>query len=493
MAFHSQRKNPYESFLKFREQEDGDITKLFDSFYKADSFQQIKDCFDAMCKYLEVDPNDHCNFYSNIKNKLNVWRAKAFFAKLDVKRAQYVYESDEVGKDIKALVIGGGPCGLRAAIEIALLGGKCIVLEKRSETTRNNVLALWPYVVEDLKGIGAKDFFPGFCVGGKDHISIRQLQCVLMKTALLLGVEIHIDAEYKDLVEPPDDQSSGMGWRCLVEPSSHSVSNYQFNTVIGADGKRHGLSGFKWNEFRGKLAIAITANFINRKTRSDSMVPEICGLSYIYDQQFFKDIKSKTDTDLENIVYYKASTHYFVFTAKKESLLLKGVLKQDYGSPSELLSKDNVNRENLIAFAREIADKATSHQIKNLEFALNKDSKEDVAMFDFTCLCSAQYASRFVERKGHRLLASIVGDSLLEPFWPTGTGAAIGFLGVFDSIWMIKQWFSGQYQPLEVLAEREMLYQILPQCTVKSLFKDYKQFSIDPSTRLVLEFTTCML
>lgn len=30
--------------------------------------------------------------------------------------------------------------------------------------------------------------------------------------------------------------------------------------------------------------------------------------------------------DLENIVYYKDNTHYFVMTAKKQSLLDKGVI-----------------------------------------------------------------------------------------------------------------------------------------------------------------------
>lgn len=32
--------------------------------------------------------------------------------------------------------------------------------------------------------------------------------------------------------------------------------------------------------------------------------------------------------DLENIVYYKDDTHYFVMTAKKNSLLKKGVIMQ---------------------------------------------------------------------------------------------------------------------------------------------------------------------
>lgn len=35
---------------------------------------------------------------------------------------------------------------------------------------------------------------------------------------------------------------------------------------------------------------------------------------------------SNLGIDLENIVYYKDDTHYFVMTAKKQSLLEKGVI-----------------------------------------------------------------------------------------------------------------------------------------------------------------------
>lgn len=41
-----------------------------------------------------------------------------------------------------------------------------------------------------------------------------------------------------------------------------------------------------------------------------------------------QDLKADTDIDLENIVYYKDDTHYFVMTAKKDSLLTKGVLRE---------------------------------------------------------------------------------------------------------------------------------------------------------------------
>ena len=40
-----------------------------------------------------------------------------------------------------------------------------------------------------------------FCVG------IRQLQCVLLKVALLFGVEVHESVAFEDLIPPPEDQS----------------------------------------------------------------------------------------------------------------------------------------------------------------------------------------------------------------------------------------------------------------------------------------------
>ena len=55
---------------------------------------------------------------------------------------------------------------------------------------------------------------------------------------------------------------------------------------------------------------------------------EISGVAFIFNQKFFHDLKESTRIDLENIVYYKDDTHYFVMTAKKASLLEKGVLKE---------------------------------------------------------------------------------------------------------------------------------------------------------------------
>lgn len=63
-----------------------------------------------------------------------------------------------------------------------------------------------------------------------------------------------------------------LGWRARFSPPDHPVSQYEFDALIGADGKRNTLQGFKRKEFRGKLAMAITANFINRHSEQEASV-----------------------------------------------------------------------------------------------------------------------------------------------------------------------------------------------------------------------------
>ncbi|VDP84900.1 unnamed protein product [Echinostoma caproni] len=66
----------------------------------------------------------------------------------------------------------------------------------------NNVLHLWPYLIEDLRALGAKTFFGKFCAGSIDHVSIRTLQCILLKAALLFGVQVFVGVTYRGLIEP---------------------------------------------------------------------------------------------------------------------------------------------------------------------------------------------------------------------------------------------------------------------------------------------------
>lgn len=79
-----------------------------------------------------------------------------------------------------------------------------------------------------------------------------------------------------------------------------------------------------------------------------------------------------------------------------------------------LLRKENVNQDALMSYAKEAADVSTGSQLPSLEYAHNHYGQPDVAMFDFTSIFQAEHASRVVERHGHKLLMTLVGDSLLE-------------------------------------------------------------------------------
>ncbi|XP_050312399.1 F-actin-monooxygenase MICAL2 isoform X2 [Anthonomus grandis grandis] len=455
--------------------------EYFEPFLNAATLKNILGYHRAMCDLLHLRPNVFPHFYPKLRANLTSWRAKALWKKFDARASHKCYGKGKACAGLRVLVIGAGPCGLRTAIEAQLLGAKVVVVEKRDRLSRNNVLHLWPFVIEDLRMLGAKKFFGKFCAGAIDHISIRQLQCILLKVALLLGVEIHTEVSFEGLIEPSAAEKTG--WRGQFKPEQHPVSQYEFDVIIGADGKRNTLQGFKRKEFRGKLAIAITANFINKKTEAEARVEEISGVAFIFNQKFFKELQEKTRIDLENIVYYKDDTHYFVMTAKKASLLEKGVIKQDLADTEKLLALANVDQERLHSYAREAADFSTNYKLPHLEFAVNHYGTPDVAMFDFTSMYAADYASKVVERNGTRLLMILVGDSLLEPFWPTGSGCARGFLSSLDAAWAIRSYCSGQMTPLDVLAERESIYRLLAQTTPDNLNKDWKAYTLDPATR----------
>ncbi|XP_076423976.1 F-actin-monooxygenase MICAL3 isoform X15 [Peromyscus maniculatus bairdii] len=456
---------------------------LFDHFVQATTCKGTLRAFQELCDHLELKPKDYRSFYPKLKSKLNYWKAKALWAKLDKRGSHKDYKKGKACTNTKCLIIGAGPCGLRTAIDLSLLGAKVVVIEKRDAFSRNNVLHLWPFTIHDLRGLGAKKFYGKFCAGAIDHISIRQLQLILLKVALILGIEIHVNVEFQGLVQPPEDQENErIGWRALVHPKTHPVSEYEFEVIIGGDGRRNTLEGFRRKEFRGKLAIAITANFINRNTTAEAKVEEISGVAFIFNQKFFQELREATGIDLENIVYYKDDTHYFVMTAKKQSLLDKGVILHDYTDTELLLSRENVDQEALLNYAREAADFSTQQQLPSLDFAINHYGQPDVAMFDFTCMYASENAALVREQNGHQLLVALVGDSLLEPFWPMGTGIARGFLAAMDSAWMVRSWSLGT-SPLEVLAERESIYRLLPQTTPENVSKNFSQYSIDPVTR----------
>ena len=63
----------------------------------------------------------------------------------------------------------------------------------------------------------------------------------------MLGVEIHTGIEFRDLVEPSGEK----GWRATCSPETNALSDYEFDVIVGADGKKDILPGFQQIEMRG--------------------------------------------------------------------------------------------------------------------------------------------------------------------------------------------------------------------------------------------------
>ena len=157
-------------------------------------------------------------------------------------------------------------------------------------------------------------------------------------------------------------------------------------------------------------------------------------------------------------------------------------------------------------YARDAAQWSTG--LQNLEFSKNALNSPDVALFDFTSVYASRNASRAkrvhttccggrhstqtgpqptpTPRPKH-VLMQLTGDSLLEPFWPTGSGAGRGFLSALDAAYTCAQWASkvvkNEYNldaMIDVIAERESIYRLLAQTTPENV---RKEFSLAPKHR----------
>lgn len=72
-------------------------------------------------------------------------------------------------------------------------------------------------------------------------------------------------------------------------------------------------TGFRRKEFRGKLAIAVTANFKNRNSSAEAKVEEISGVASIFNQRFFQDLRQETGRNLHWVILWTVE-RYIMFS-----------------------------------------------------------------------------------------------------------------------------------------------------------------------------------
>lgn len=78
------------------------------------------------------------------------------------------------------------------------------------------------------------------------------MQSILLKTALIFGVKVFTGVTFEKIIEPINEEE---GWKCSVTPSNQSVSDFEIDVLIGADGKKNVLPGFAQIEMRGNSPI----------------------------------------------------------------------------------------------------------------------------------------------------------------------------------------------------------------------------------------------
>lgn len=145
--------------------------EIYDCFVQAKRLETIVFAFDRLKASIGVDKDAYEKIFPSLKKHLTSWKCSSLWKLLDQRSSQKEYKRCGDCSSLRVLIIGGGPIGLRAAIECRMLGCKVVVVEKRTRITRNNVLHLWPFTIEDLKQLGAKKFYGKFCAGSIDHIS----------------------------------------------------------------------------------------------------------------------------------------------------------------------------------------------------------------------------------------------------------------------------------------------------------------------------------
>ncbi|RHY10898.1 hypothetical protein DYB25_004830 [Aphanomyces astaci] len=354
------------------------------------------------------------------------FRHVRIFDILDEKRQETPFYAQHPARSRRVLIVGGGPVGLRTAIEVALLGGDAIVVEKRSNFNRENILHLFPWVVHDLTKLGAKVFY---------------------RRTSFEAIDEDGDG-YVIRTSPP-----------LPDPCR------RVSALVGAGGNRDTIGhlvDIGRKSFSPSPAVGAVVIFPNRRTKAEVT---LCQFSWAkqYNQDMFAALKADLGVDVENVVYYRDEVHYVVMTPKKASLIDAGVL--------ETKELDSVNSDALQLYVRKV--------LAFLQIPAPDDDQLDAQLFDFSQTRRAEKAAVVLHHHAkNKLLVALVGDALLEPFWPQGLGINRGFLSALDTAFAVARLDKADDQTL--LADHDKHYKA---CTGLRLRANIRSFNVDPASR----------
>merc|ERR550532_3916632 len=109
-------------------------------------------------------------------------------------------------------------------------------------------------------------------------------------------------------------------------------------------------------------------------------------------------------------------------------------------------------------------------------------------LFDFSKTCRADAGLAFAEEAAspNNLFVALVGDALIEPFWPEGLGIMRGFFSVLDSCHAVQLWSGGKAKAevKQVYAHAYQQLKTLSAATrTRVLREDERKYGLPPKTR----------
>lgn len=482
-----------------------DIIKLWESIYDDDMKKAVVDTVSGLSNEEDNIVHPYEKLRAVVGDGGN-WKWPRMWQKLDeIERRGPAYREGEVinftgfnkNPNIlkqKCLVVGGGPIGMRMAIELRMAGHEVILMEKRREirdaagelqqlgfTNRINRPHMWNYVRNDLEKFNGKDFmsrqacYPVFTEPETSSIGIDELQCLLLKNVLMMGVDFRLGVGYDNATVKIDPKTCKPQWavECTYDKEAAEYfgmkegKNVQiFDCLLGCDGPRSAVRETQQKHFgtieKRKFmdCVGIVANVqkLSRKRLKElnyphGQEPNDMNRTKMVFGPFFEKLREEADAVLQNFIYYKASYHnYIIITPTRDNLIKHGLSGKVYHFHAARAGSAQANeKDKLRTYVKKILQVGgipLDPELSNDGFV---NAPNDCMAFDFAECWNTKKSMHFelappdydVEEhgswEGPKLvpLVALAGDALLEPFWPLGLGLKRGWQAVMDTAYIV--------------------------------------------------------
>jgi len=375
---------------------------------------------------------------------------------------------------LNCLVVGGGPIGLRLAIELVLGGHRVTLFEGRREivdkesglfetvgfTNRVNRPHINNFCRNDLDRLNGRNFmtpkmcYPVFTNGHTSSIGIDELQMLLLKTALLLGVNFELGVKYIDAdMDIENEQNQRPSW--MVSYTADKIAQERHGKE--AEGQQRFDALFGCDGGRSKVRATHSDWLGVPKTRAYKKMYGIVSNLRKCSRKKLKSLGYATGLEPEDkaggttgIFFYKASYHnYFIVhpssqEMEENDISWKGVFTFQKARQEVDSGKDAL---------KDILKKYIKKKAKELKIPLDDslpndgfvEAPNDVMGFDFTefynceksAACFVPPLNYNAEEDGeweiHCPLVAIAGDAVADPNWLLGVGLQRGWNSAFDA------------------------------------------------------------